>query len=62
MADYVNFAPGKAKVRPAGPGGAGRGKNHAGRLIADGQTLSRMEALRLYTIFDEEQARFDRDR
>jgi len=26
------------------------GKNHAGKLIAGGQTLSRMEALRLYTI------------
>ena len=26
------------------------GKNHAGKLIAGGQTLSRMGALRLYTI------------
>ena len=26
------------------------GKNYAGKLIAGGQTLSRMEALRLYTI------------
>jgi hypothetical protein len=26
------------------------GKNHAGKMVAAGQTLSRMEALRLYTI------------